>query len=72
MSDLRFPVVLNPTTVQGLPQEPIEFIVHEALLPALVAWLDSRGVDLVRVPTEADHLPAYVASPRSLVSPRRL
>lgn len=61
-----FPAVLTRENVRTLPQEPITFIVHDALIPALVDWLDSRGAQLVRVPVEPEVGPTYVASPRSM------
>lgn len=48
--------------------EIINLVVHPALLPDLVRWLDQRGLDLGRVPShedeDADAMPHYITTPR--------
>lgn len=51
------PIVVN---------EPIEVIVHEALVPALIEWLNSRNLVLVKWDDADGHLETYMVVPREV------
>lgn len=62
---------LTPEEAQRIDetQESIEWVVHPAMVPGLVAWLNTRGIDLVQGPPpeeRPDALRWFVASPRML------
>ena len=61
--------VLTPEKAQDVERDDvmIQMVVHPSLAPHLVQWLGDRfEVDLTQIPTDADDLPTFVASPRSL------
>lgn len=61
--------MIRPPEYPDAYADPRLFVVHPVLWPELVAWLDARGIDLVRMPTDPDDLRTYAASPRDIGRP---
>jgi hypothetical protein len=47
-----------------------QILVHDAVWPALEAWLSARNIDLCLLPLDGDDLPTYVMQPRLLDPPK--